>query len=156
MPHGDRRAWQVPLGPPFLTVTYDNLREDEFRALATELLRAHLRMERRNLLRYQLGVAVHECVQQWRTNEFGGLYCTKGMFWSSVPGENVARLLEALVPCVVNLGVHLQWQNDRDAYRLLDVLAWLDERGALDSMDRGLLQGLRHTRELGVGPHEAA
>jgi hypothetical protein len=55
---------------------------------------------------------------------------------------------------LVSLGTHLQWQNDREAYELLPVLEWLDGRGHLDPMGKGLLEGLRRTKERGVGPRE--
>ena len=53
---------------------------------------------------------------------------------------------------LVNLGVHLQWQNDQAAYKLIPVLEWLDGEGRLDPIGKGLLDGLRGTQARGVGP----
>ena len=136
---GDGRAWSVPVGPPFLRLTHAALADDAWRSNAANLLRRHIQIERQNLLMFHLRVAIHECLEVWTTNSFV---------------DPVVLSKAALGPVAVNLGAHLQWQNDRDAYRLIDVLEWLDQRGALDPLGRGLLEGLRATRNLGLGPSE--
>jgi hypothetical protein len=151
--YGDRRRWTVPLGPPFLRLTHANLADNTWRSQARNRLELLIRIERANLLRFHQRVALHKSLERWSTNSFSDqVVLSKAMFWSPVPGDNLRELAEALLPVVVNLGAHLQWQNDRDAYRLIEILEWLNARGALDSMGRGLLDGLRATQAKGLGP----
>lgn len=152
---GDGQIWTVPLGPPFLNLTHAALADQEWCDQARNLLAVQVQIERGNLLKFQLRVAVHECVQNWSTNAFGHpLVLNKAMFWSAAPGDNLRELASALAPALVNLGVHLQWQKDRDAYSFIDVLDWLDQRGDLDAMGKGLLEDLRRTHSHGLRPGE--
>jgi len=76
----------------------------------------------------------------------------EAQFWASQPGANIARLCGTAGPILTNLGVHLQWQDDWAAYRLVPILEWIDTQGHLDSIGKGLLEGLRGTQARGVGP----
>ncbi len=151
---GDGRTWTVPLGPPFLSLTHAALSKPAWCEQARNLLAMHVRIERRNLLMFQLRVAIHDCVEKWSTNGFGDVVLSKAMFWSVAPGGNLPELAAALAPVAVNLGAHLQWQNDHAAYLLIGVLEWLDQRGDLDAMGKGLLDGLTTTKAQGLGPSE--
>lgn len=142
--HGDKRVWTVSLGPPFLSVVHGDLDGGISLEQAQRLLRRHVEMERQNLTRFQLGVAIHLCTQRWFTNDVADEFVFhKAMYWNTAPGANLDRLLGALEQIVLNLGVHLQYQNDADASRLIGVLEWLGEKGKLDGMGNGLLEGLR-------------
>ncbi len=153
--YGDRQTWHVPLGPPLLRLTHASLADQAKRSSASDLLRWHVQLERRNLLRYQLSIAVHECLSTWSTdNETGKLGVHKEMSWSPVPGDNIGPLASTLGPAIANLAVNLQWQNNHAAYRFVDALEWLNEVGALDAAGRGLLEGLLTTRSQGLGPSE--
>jgi hypothetical protein len=144
---GDSKTWTVPLGPPFLSLRHGELQRGLSTENALALLRRHVEMEHANLIRFQLGVAIHSCVAAWSSNEFAPQFVVhKAMYWNAGPGTNIAKLIETLAPVVVNLGVNLQWQHDPDSDRLIDVLDWLESRGALDEMGVGLLSGLRADR----------
>lgn len=148
--HGDSRLWTVPLGPPFMRLTHTVLADRAWRGQARNLLAFVIRVERANLLRFHQRVALHKALEQWATNLFTErMILSEAMFWSAMPGDNLAALAEALAPVAANLGVHLQWQDDRDAYRLIPVLEWLQARGALDGMGKGLLDGLKATQTKG-------
>ncbi len=150
---GDSRRWTVPLGPPFLRLTHSDLANPTWRAQARNLLAFFIAVERANLLRFHQRVALHKAPEQWATNLFSDrMILSEAMFWSPNPGENLAELAEALAPVAANLGVHLQWQDDSDAYRLIPVLEWLKARGTLDGMGKGLLDGLRVTQARGQTP----
>jgi len=152
-PHGDGRVWTVPLGPPFVRLMHCDLETTESRATATSLLRQHVQLERRNLLLFKLRVAVHDCMEAWRTNApWTGLH--RAMFWSAKVGDNLDELAMALEPVAVNLAVHLQWQNDSAAYHFVEILQWLDQKRGLDPLGRGLLEGLQATQAAGLGPSE--
>ena len=151
--HGDGVSWSVPLGPPLLRLTDAELASPSYVANARYVLKRQIGIERRNLLNFFQGVAIHECLASWATNEFiSQAQYHRAMYWDLTPGRNIAALASVVAPAVVNLGVHLQWQDDWDAYRLIDVLEWLQSKGALDAFGDGLLKGLRATRALNVGP----
>jgi len=150
---GDMRRWNAPIGPPFLRLTHADLSNPTRREQARRLLAFLIRVERANLLRFQQRVAVHKGLETWSTNLSSQyILLSEAMFWSSVPGDNLRELGEALTPGVVNLGAHLQWQNDKDAYRLIPILRWLETRGVLDPMGKGLLEGLMTAEARGEGP----
>jgi hypothetical protein len=65
---------------------------------------------------------------------------------------NIDNLARALTPTVLMLGVHLQWQDNRDAYRLIPILQWLQAANYGNDLTKGLLEGLTRTEREGVGP----
>jgi hypothetical protein len=72
------------------------------------------------------------------------------MSWSSIKGENIDRITKTIESLLVNLGVHLQWQDDPNAYRLIPLLEWLDSVDRLSTMGAGLLNGIKETQEQGL------
>ena len=46
---------------------------------------------------------------------------------------------------LVNLGLNLKSQSHEAAYRLIPVLEWIEMRGQLDEVGKGLLGDLRRT-----------
>lgn len=153
--YGDGLTWTVPLGPPFLRLTHSDLRDENFVRDARDHLARYVELERMNLIRFMLRTAIHRHPETWVTNSFGPITKVhKAMYWSRIPGENIVELMKAVEPSLVNLGVHLQWQNDRSAYRLIDVLEWLNENSQLGAFGRGLLDGLKNARDAGAGPRE--
>ncbi len=148
---GDGCDWVVDLGPPFLRLTLADLNDDGFSDGALAILQQWIRLDRETLIRFHLRVAVVEGIYKYSTNFFS--YSTKkAMFWSYGPGANVVHLSRTMTPMIVNLGVHLQWQNNEAAYLLIPVIEWLNREGHLDEMGQGLLDGLRESRAEGKGP----
>lgn len=150
---GDNRQWNISLGPPFLSLTMEKLRDDKYKSKVTEMLLFWMNFDRQTLIRYRLGIAVIEAVWQWTTNvspTHGDVRLRMG--WSQQPSENITELAKAIEPPIVNLGVNLQWQHDMAAYKLIPVLEWLESRSLLSIIGNGLLQGLRTTKERGETP----
>lgn len=151
--HGDGTCWSVPLGPPILCLTDALLGYQSFIENAKYVLRRQIGIERRNLVNFLLGVAIHERLAGWATNDFvSQATYNRAMYWDMTPGKNIGALAAVVAPAVVSLGTHLQWQNDRDAYRLIDILDWLQTKGALDGIGEKLLKELRTNRDINVGP----
>lgn len=147
--------WAVDLGPPFLRLSNSDLNDPEFKRGAIECLLRWLHYDRRTLIRFQLRVAIVDHVQRWSTNEFNSQHVfERAMYWNSAPGMNIADLAQPAAEVLMNLGVNLQWQNNRDAYRLIEALEYLNDIDALDAMGQGLLKGLKETRDQGRGPRE--
>lgn len=150
--HGDGNRWTIYLGPPFLLLTSENLKNATFRQQATTILRTRIVYDRANLMRYHQFIPALTGITGWSTNTIELPEVREWHFWSSTPGENIRRLCLTAGPLLVNLGIHLQWQNDRAAYRLIPVLEWIDQYNYLDEIGRGLLRNLRATEAAGIGP----
>lgn len=111
--------------------------------------------DRLTVIRFSLRVTYAEGIGSWSTNDidFGQAVVKQWMAWSSAPGQNVNELAKVFEPVIVNLGVHLQWQNDSSAYHLIPALEWLVSWGLLSRFGKGLLDGLQDTQARGVSPH---
>jgi hypothetical protein len=149
---GDGMRWTVDLGPPFLRLSNEDLNNPEFRKRAVAVLRTWVGQDRLTLMRYLQSVPVVTGITCWSTCPPEVFETGISYFWNSQPGRNIAVLCATVAPMVVNLVVHLQWQNDHAAYRFLPVLEWLEARGELDPLGKGLLESLRKTQAIGVGP----
>jgi hypothetical protein len=150
--HGDGMLWTVHLGPPFLRLTLGELQDKEFcrRALAT--LRTWILWDRRMLFQYHEFIPLLHCPTKWTTNYPRFLEERMRYFWSPEPGANLTRLRQTAAPILINLGLHLQDQNDPAAYNLVPILEWLNGSGQLDPTGQSLLEGLKRTQALGKGP----
>lgn len=142
--------WTVGLGLPFLRLTGEDLDDPAFRQRAVAVLRTWIAYDRLTLMRYHQFIPVLTGITGWRKNLPEVLEARTWQFWDARPGANIARLCQTAAPMLVNLGAHLQWQNNQAAYKLVPVLEWLDGQGHLDPMGKGLLDGLHRTQAKGV------
>jgi hypothetical protein len=149
---GDGMRWTVDLGPPFLRLTNENMNDSGFRQRAIAVLRTWIAYDRLTLMRYHQFIPVLDGITKWSTDSPEVLEVRTWHFWDSRPGANIERLCRTAAPMLMNLGEHLQWQDDWAAYKLVPILEWLDAQGHLDPIGKGLLDGLRGTQARGVGP----
>jgi hypothetical protein len=149
---GDGMEWTVDLGPPILRLTQDKLDDGAFRQRAITVLRQWIIYDRLTLMRYHQGIPVLDGITEWKTDYPQALEVRTWQRWNSQPGANIAHLCQTIAPMLINLGAHLQWQDDWAAYKLIPVLEWINERGQLDRMGQGLLEGLLGTQARGIGP----
>lgn len=150
--HGDGLRWTVHLGKPFLRLTSDELTQDESRRQIGATLRTWIAADRLTVMRFQQFIPVLSGITEWETNRPQVSQTRTWQFWDRTPGANIDRLCRTAAPMLVNLGAHLQWQDNPSAYALIPVLEWLESRHQLDEMGVGLLNGLRSTKSRGVGP----
>jgi hypothetical protein len=152
---GDGNTWNINLGPPLLQLTHQNLNDDTFRDFAVQVFRTWIRVDRETIARFHQGVSAIEAVQAWATNQFPGAV-RLALAWNPTPGANIPVLGNHLSAGLLSLGVHLQHQDDRDAYRLIDVLDWISVcefgSGTARAMINGLREGLRTRRDQGLSP----
>lgn len=151
---GDGQAWTVDLGRPLLQLSVAASDDTQSSALQAQVLRAWILNDRANLIRFQQFIPVLSGITEWRTGTLAPHVMKTWQFWAAEPGENIARLSETAAPLVVNLGIHLQWQNDEAAYALLPLLQWFCRNGRLDQIGLGLLSGLESSHAAGLGPGE--
>jgi len=152
---GDAKEWTVPLGLPFLSFTRADMNDATFVANSASLLANWLAIDRQNVIRALLGVPYVQGMKEWATNDFKTTVVTLKQFmaWSG-SRQTVIDLAKALEPLLVNLGVHLQSQDDRSVYRLIPVLEWIDSLNLLGRMGKGLLDGIKRTQAAGLSPNQ--
>jgi len=153
-PQGDRRTYTVPLGPPFLSSSPEQLNDPKFNQCAVALMRKWVRCDRLIVTRLLLRVANFQGVYEWFTNDCNSptVKMKSWMAWSANRDENIDDICEMFEPVVTNLGTHLQHQDDLAAYSLIPALEWLQAGGRLSAFGAGLLEGLRKTQAQGKSP----
>jgi hypothetical protein len=150
--HGDGLRWTIYLGKPFLRLTSDALTQDDSRRQSLATLRTWIAADRLTVMRFQQFIPVLTGITDWEINSPQVSQTRTWQFWDRTPGANLDRLCRTAAPMLVNLGAHLQWQDDPSAYALIPVFEWLEGRHQLDEIGVGLLNGLRSTRAKGLGP----
>lgn len=148
---GDGQTWTIDLGPPFLQLTHQNLNDESFQREAVDIFRHWIQIDRQTIARFHARVPLVEAPCSWATNQMPASH-QKLLAWDPRPGRNIDSLARALVPSLLGLGVHLQWQNNPDAHCLIPILEWIEVNGYGDGFTKGLLQGLSSTEREGVGP----
>lgn len=152
---GDGNVWRINLGPPILSATARDLRNPEFAERITTLLRTWLQLDWTTVVRFHARIALTDFIQSWRTNTLTGVQPAQAMYWSPVPGANVRELIQALQPALINLGAHLQWQDNVAAYSVIPVIEWFNQLAVLPPFGQGLLEQLRQAKDAGVSPAQA-
>jgi hypothetical protein len=153
--HGDGTTWTVSLGPPFLSVSHEQLADPAFQKCASVLMWNWVEIDRMTVIRLLLRVAFFVGVHEWITNDFDFtriLRLQHWMAWSPIPGQNNDEICRVFEPILTNLGAHLQHQDDPAAYNLIPALAWLQSVGRLSAFGEGLLSGLTETQAAGTSP----
>lgn len=149
---GDGRRWIVNLGPPIVRVSVDDPDDASYRERVIGVFRAWIANDRQNLMRFVQGIPVFSGFHGWQTNSLDGVRRVIAQHWSATPGANIQSLCQTAEPLLVNLGIHLHWQDDPAAYALIPVLEWLNERHRLGGIGQGLMSGLLVSRREGGGP----
>lgn len=139
---GDGMLWTVNLGPPFLRLTMEDLRDPAFRDRTVTILRAWIAKDRRRVTLSQLAVPVITSMVGWSTNSIDGLTEQIAYFGNTQRGVNISPMCQTVAPILVTLGINLKAQNDEAAYTLLPVLQWLDSQNHLDERGKELLRDL--------------
>lgn len=153
--YGDKTTWTVPLGPPFLSVSQQQLSDKKFKENAMKLMWKRVELDRMTAIRLLLRVAYFEGILEWFTNDFdfAGISKIKQfMAWSSNPGQNIDDICLVFESVITNLGAHLQYQDDLAAYSLIPALEWLQSRGRISGFGEGLLKGLKEMQAQGKSP----
>jgi len=153
--YGDKTTWTVPLGPPFLSVSQEQLSDPKFNENAVVLMWKLVGFDRMTVIRLLLRVAHFEGVYEWFTNDFDFARILKiksFMAWSPIPGQNINDICLVFEPVITNLGAHLQHQDDLAAYSLIPALEWLQSRGRISGFGAGLLKGLKGMQAQGKSP----
>ncbi len=156
---GDGITSTVSLGPPFLSVSQQELNDPSFRGHAIALMDTWLQYDRITVIMLLLRVANVKGIREWRTNDFDfqrQLILKEWMAWSPTPGENIDSICRVFEPVITNLGWHLQHQDDPSAYKLIPGLEWLHSKNWLGQFGTSLLKGLKEAQAKGQSPRPTA
>lgn len=149
--NGDGRIWTVDLGPPILRLTHKTLNDDSLRDQAVEIFRYWIQADRQTVARFHSGIPLIESVFRWKTNQMPDAR-QELLAMDARPGMNIEWLARALVPPLLGLGAHLQHQGNREAFRLIPVLEWVESNGYGNLITPGLLENLSRAHREGVSP----
>jgi hypothetical protein len=148
---GDGHTWTIDLGPPLLRLTHQHLNDDSFRNRAVEIFRYWIQADRQTVALFHTRVPFIRAILAWVTNQMPGAY-QELLAIDKRPGMNIEILARALVPPLLGLGAHLQHQGNRDAFRLIPILEWVESNGYGNLITPQLLQNLARAQREDVNP----
>jgi len=131
---GDGRIWDVPLGPPIVHVSIDDLEDkgkiDTYRGILLQTL--HLDQE--NITYRRLGIHYSRWPHQYATNEYAPEIVLGSFYaWNNGPGANTPGQIQALTPIVIALANNYKAQNRIDELMKLKKVFELIPDEAIDS-----------------------
>lgn len=150
---GDGHIWAVDLGPPFLRLTHEQLNNESFRNQAVEIFRFWIQVDRRIIANYHTNVPMVEAVHSWVTNHLPHVR-QELLAMDGTPGKNIEVLAKALATPLTALGAHLQHQGNREAFRLIPILEWLESNCYGNLITPQLLEKLSLAQKEGVSPSQ--
>ncbi|MCX7418398.1 MAG: hypothetical protein NT013_02530 [Planctomycetia bacterium] len=149
--HGDGQKWIVDLGAPILRLTHQSLNTEEFRNRAIEVLRYWIQVDRITVARFHARVPLIDANYRWLTNQIPNSR-QELLAMDARPGMNIEWLAKALVPSLLGLGTHLQHQGNRDAFRLVPILEWVESNAFGNLFTPKLLENLSRAQREDVSP----
>jgi len=107
--HGDRRVWEVPLGPPVAVVDLASVEDEEERSKIRHSLTASVRLDAANLKYRGLHCRFN---QWWLEVEANAMHTGKQLAfqysWSQGSASDLERMLAGGVPFMISLANHLK------------------------------------------------
>ncbi len=112
---GDGRIWDVPLGPPIVHVSINDLEDKEKIDVYRGILLHMLYVEQENITYRRLGVHYSRWPHQYTTNEYPPQIILGFSYaWNTGPGANTPGQIQALTPIVIALSHNYKAQNRID------------------------------------------
>jgi hypothetical protein len=108
---GDGKIWDIPLGPPIVRVSIDDLEDSEKIAKYISILLERIYLEQQNITYRRLGVHYSKWVAQYTTNEEGFGILGNFYAWNYGYGANTPGKIQALTPIVISLANNFKAQN---------------------------------------------
>lgn len=116
---GDGCRYNIPLGPPIVTLSIDQLKTDIVEKARIALAKA-ARVEMLNITYRRLNVHFSQWTLDILTNDDSSVYKIGQFYaWNTEPGRNTPEQLRALLPIVVALAHNLKSQKRFDELNLL-------------------------------------
>lgn len=107
---GDGRRCDLPLGPPVVSISIDDVENETKTEAYREILAVPLRIEQDNITYRRLQVHYYKCLHRFTTNcpmEASLIYFIS----NPVPGTNTQAQLESIKPIIATLAYNFKIQN---------------------------------------------
>lgn len=133
---GDGRRCDLPLGPPVLSMSIDDVEDDKKLKTYREILSTTLSIEQDNITYRRLQVHFFKCLHRYTTNapvKGTIFYCVS----NPVPGTNTQAQLESLKPIIATLAYNYKIQNQiPNLMSLKPIVALLSWDEVMDMLKR--------------------
>ena len=133
---GDGKRCDLPLGPPVLSISIDDVENETKTEAYREILAVPLRIEQDNITYRRLQVHFYKCLHRFTTNtpvEGTIVYCVS----NPVPGTNTQEQLESLKPIIVTLAYNYKIQKQLSSLMSLKpIVQLLSKDGVTDMLKR--------------------
>ena len=133
---GDGRRCDLPIGPPVLSISIDDIEDETKLKEYREVLAVPLRIEQDNITYRRLQIHFFKCLHRFTTNSPAQgtiFYCVS----NPVPGTNTQEQLESLKPMIVTLAYNYKMQERlSDLMSLKPIVALLSWDEVMDMLKR--------------------
>lgn len=113
---GDRKRWEIPLGPPLVSINIEEIEDTDKINLYRDILLRALRMEQENITYRRLQVHFSKWPLKITTNKYENFIYGAFIAANPVPGKNTAEQLKSLSPIIATLAF-----NFKSQYKLSEI-----------------------------------
>lgn len=130
---GNGRRCDLPLGPPVLSISIDDVETETKMEAYREILAVPLKIEQSNITYRRLQVHYFQCLHRYSTNKpmKGNIFYTVG---NPVTGTNTREQLESIKPIIATLALNYKIQSQQSKLLSLKPIVELLEEDDLIKM----------------------
>lgn len=122
---GDQQLWTVPLGPPVVSMTIQDLDNSDKLDLYRKILSRAINLEQTNITYRRLGVHFSRWLLRIDTNKYEDQWVGIGCTGNSRLGANSEVQLRAMAPFLATLAINFKLQKKPDSFDKLKPVATL-------------------------------
>lgn len=116
---GDGYVWEVPLGPALVSLSLDDVENEDRITTFRSILSEALYLDQANITYRRLNVHFSRWLHRYATNQQGGVHHGVFYAWNSTPGVNTGEQLQSLSPIITALANNLKAQGRTDELKKL-------------------------------------
>lgn len=126
--HGDCKIWDVPLGPPIISLSAADYLDDTTINQIYSTFKTWLSLDRRNVTYQKLDIPFRERFKSWSLNKEPQQQEHEArMFGNPGQGMNVADILRTISPMICALEYNFELQQNKDKVYLNGILDLLEK-----------------------------
>ena len=120
---GDKKRWEVPLGSPLVSLSIDDVEDEDKLNNYRAILASVINLDQQNIVYRRLGFHFSRWPLNIQTNILANP-STIGLGWAGnpTPGKNISEQLRELVPFISVLAFNLRLQGNIDGLKNLKSL----------------------------------
>lgn len=139
---GDGQIWNVDLGAPLISLTFEELSGVDVRVDRSRVLVHWISADRWSRAKLLDGIPRFKVIQDYQTNIMPTVE-EHWMYWNAVADSRVSRIAEQTVPAIVAMARHLRAQGkDTEARQWIGPLKWCIDQGWLEGFGRDVVKEL--------------